>query len=213
MTDDEVLKIYKDLLPFLGKVCGPNCELCVHDIRNPKESIIAIENSLTGREVGHPMTDLAYTTMEKGLYTDSDSVLNYKGNSKGKPFLSSTYFIKNEDRLIGLFCINKDMTTVNHMRSTFQNLLSEFNLVTPENSEFTETLESPVTDLLPNLVADAIAQTNILPERMTLKERVRLVHKLNEQGILSMKGAVKEIAAQLNISEPTVYRYLNREVE
>lgn len=94
MSDNEVLEIYKNLLPFLGKVLGSGCELCIHDVRTPKESIIAIENNATGRKIGSPMTDLAYTTMEKGLYTNSDSVLNYEGSSKGKPFLSSTYFIK-----------------------------------------------------------------------------------------------------------------------
>lgn len=210
MSDNEILDIYKKLLPFLAKVLGPSCELCIHDVQHPDSSIIAIENNSTGRKIGYPMTDLARTTMEKGLYTDTDSVVNYEGISKGRPFLSSTYFIKNEKRLIGLLCVNKDMSATNTALSTFQNLLSAFNLTTPENSEFTETLEGPVSDLLPNLVADAISQTNILPERMTLRERVSLVQRLNEQGILSMKGAVKEIAAQLNISEPTVYRYLNR---
>lgn len=210
MNDSEVLHIYTSLLPFLGKVLGPSCELCVHDIRNPEESIIAIENSATGRKIGSPMTDLAYTTMEKGLYADTDSVLNYEGSAKGKPFLSSTFFIKNENRLIGLLCINKDVSASNTAMAAFQNLLNAFNLALPENSEYTETLEGPVSDLLPNLVAEAIAQTNILPERMTRNEKVALVQRLNEQGILSMKGAVKEIAAQLNISEPTVYRYLNK---
>ena len=190
MSDHDVLKIYTALLPFLGKVLGSGCELCVHDISSPEKSIIAIENSATGRQIGHPMTDLANEMMEKGLYTDTDSVLNYEGSSKGKPFLSSTYFIKNENRLIGLLCVTA-----------------------PENSEYTETLDSPVSDILPHLVADAIAQTNVLPERMTLKERVALVQRLNDQSILSMKGAVKEIAFQLGISEPTVYRYLNRKNE
>lgn len=213
MSDNEILQNYVNLLPFLGKVLGASCELCIHDTRKPDNSIIAIENSATERQIGHPMTDLAHTMMEKGLYMDTDSVLNYEGNSKGRPFLSSTYFIKNEKRLIGLLCINKDMSAANNALTAFQNLFSAFNLTTPDNSEFTETLEGPVSDLLPNLVSDAISQTNILPERMTLKERVALVQGLNEQGILSMKGAVKEIAAQLNISEPTVYRYLNRKNE
>lgn len=210
MSDNEVLEIYKKLLPFLGKVLGSGCELCIHDVRNPNESIIAIENNATGRKIGSPMTDLAYTTMEKGLYTNSDSVLNYEGSSKGRQFLSSTYFIKNEDRLIGLLCVNKDVSASNAAVAAFQNLVNTFNLALPETSEYTETLEGPVSDLLPNLVADAIAQTNIPPERMTRTEKIELVRKLNEQGILSMKGAVKEIAAQLNLSEPTVYRYLNK---
>ncbi len=213
MSDHDVLKIYTALLPFLGKVLGSGCELCVHDISSPEKSIIAIENSATGIQIGHPMTDLANEMMEKGLYTDTDSVLNYEGSSKGKPFLSSTYFIKNENRLIGLLCVNKNMSTANTALSAIQHMLSSFNLTTPENSEYTETLDSPVSDILPHLVADAIAQTNVLPERMTLKERVALVQRLNDQSILSMKGAVKEIAFQLGISEPTVYRYLNRKNE
>ena len=209
MTDNEVLKIYTDLLPFLGQVLGPGCELCIHDVRDPEHSIIAIENSATGRKIGYPMTDLARATMEKGMYADTDCVLNYEGSSKGKSFLSSTYFIKNNSRLIGLLCVNKDTLPASAALSALQNLLGAFELNKPENSEYQEDFERPVAGILPNLVADAIAQTKIPPERMTIKERAALVHRLDEQGILSMKGAVKEIASQLNISVPTVYRYMN----
>lgn len=213
MSDNEILQIYKNILPFLGKVFGPGAELCLHDVRTPESSIIAIENNMTDRQIGHPLTDLAYETMEKGLYTNADSILNYRGNSKGKPFLSSTYFIKNEDRLIGLLCVNKDMTITNNFLSAYHSLLQSFNLTIPDNTEFAETLEAPVADILRNLVADAIRQLNVPPERMTLKERVQLVHRLNEQGVLSMKGGIKEVADQLNISEPTVYRYMNRKLD
>lgn len=213
MNDNEILQIYKNMLPFLGNVFGPGTELCLHDVRNPEASIIAIENSMTDRQTGYPLTDLANETMEKGLYTNADSILNYRGNSKGKPFLSSTYFIKNENRLIGLLCVNKDMTITNTLLSTYHNILHAFNLTAPENTEYAETMETPVSDILHNLVADAIRQANIPPERMILKERVQLVHKLNEQGVLSMKGGIKEVAEQLNISEPTVYRYMNRKLD
>lgn len=43
-----------------------------------------------------------------------------------------------------------------------------------------------------------------------MKEKMVVVHRLEERGVLGMKGAVMEIARQLKISEPTVYRYLNR---
>ena len=208
MNDNEVLQIYVNLLPFLGKILGPGCEVCIHDARDPEHSLIAIENNATGRKIGYPMTDLARNTMEKGMYADTDFVLDYEGSARGKKFLSSTYFIKNEGRLIGLLCINKDTFAAGAAVSALQNLLGAFNLNMPENAEYSEDFEGPVSGLLPTLVSDAIAQTNIPPDRMTIRERGALVHRLDEQGILSMKGAVKEIAAQLNVSVPSVYRYL-----
>ena len=45
---------------------------------------------------------------------------------------------------------------------------------------------------------------------MSLREKVRVVHRMNDEGVMMMKGAVAEIAAQLQVSVPTVYRYLNK---
>ena len=101
MTDQEMLQIYTGLVPFLAGVCGPGCEIVVHDVTDPEHSLIAIENSLSGRQVGDPLTDLSRELQEKGAYTSAAYIGNYEGKSKGKNFLSSTYFIKNEGRLIG----------------------------------------------------------------------------------------------------------------
>ena len=58
MTDKEVLQRYIDVLPFFGKVCGPGAELVVHDLSDPEHSLVAIENNVSGRQIGNPMTDL-----------------------------------------------------------------------------------------------------------------------------------------------------------
>ena len=102
MTDQELLKCYTDFVPFLAAVCGPGCEIVIHDVTNPEQSIIAIGNGISGRELGDPMTDLARELQEKGTYADTECLLNYKGKTKSGEFLSSTYFIKNEGRLIGM---------------------------------------------------------------------------------------------------------------
>lgn len=101
MTDQELLKCYTDFVPFLAAVCGPGCEIVIHDVTNPEQSIIAIGNGISGRELGDPMTDLARELQEKGTYADTESLLNYKGKTKSGEFLSSTYFIKNEGRSSG----------------------------------------------------------------------------------------------------------------
>lgn len=73
-----------------------------------------------------------------------------------------------------------------------------------------ESLENPLENMFHTLVTDTIVQMDLPPERMSLSEKVSVVHRLNGQCILRIKGAVTEIALQLKISEPTVYRYLNR---
>ena len=63
-----------------------------------------------------------------------------------------------------------------------------------------------------NRIADIIAQSGISPTRMSLDEKVRIVHRLNDEGLMSVKGAAAEIAEQLSVSVPTVYRYLNKKL-
>lgn len=210
MTDKDLLNIYTNLAPFISEVCGPGCEVVVHDITMPESSLIAIHNNLSGREIGNPMTDLSYEIVKRGTHTNSDYLLNYNGKSKGADFLSSTYFIKNEGRLIGLLCINKDMSTVQSVNLALHSLLNRFNLTMPQESDISENLDNPVSTMVHSKITDIIAQSGVSPSRMSMEEKIHVVHQLNDNGILMMKGAVAEIAEQLGVSTPTIYRYLNK---
>lgn len=210
MSDKELLQIYVGIAPFLAKVCGPSCEVAVHDLSDPSSSLVAIHNSVSGRQVGSPVTDLAQKIIDRNDYTHSDYIANYIGRNKNGEFLSSTYYIKNEGRLIGLLCINKDMSVVRQTHTNLQYLLEQFNLTAPEESDVSEWLENPVANIMHTRIADIIAQSGIPPARMSVSEKIATVHRLNEDGIMMMKGAVPEIAAQLHVSVPTVYRYLNK---
>lgn len=44
---------------------------------------------------------------------------------------------------------------------------------------------------------------------MTRQEKMEIVWELANQGIPRMKGAISEIAKQLELSESTVYRYIS----
>lgn len=208
MTDAQILNCYINIAPFLAKVCGPDCEVAIHDVSDPESSIVAIYNNVSGREQGNPMTDLALDILNRGTHSDSDYLVNYTGHTQNGSFLSSTYFIKNEGRLIGLLCINKDMTTVQELNSSLHVLLERFNLVAPKESQFSERLDTPIDGLLPTRIAEIISQSGVPTSRMSMREKVTIVHRLKENGVLMMRGAVAEIARQLRVSEPTIYRYI-----
>ena len=80
-------------------------------------------------------------------------------------------------------------------------------------SKYRENLDTQMVNLLQNRVAQVIAESGVATNRLSLQEKVRIVHKLNDEGLLNVKGAVTEIAEQLSVSIPTVYRYLNKEVK
>lgn len=211
MTDSEVLELYKPMVPFLASLCGSGCEVLLHDVSKTEEgTVVAIANGFhSGRSLGSPMTDLANQISRDKLYEEQDFLTNYHGISKSKKFISNTYFIKNQNRLIGLLCVNRNTTAIHELDLALNRLKQQYNL-SEGRTDIQENLSTPVEAMLSTLVTQAVEKTGISPQRMSRQEKVSVVHQLNEQGILTMKGAVCEIARQLFISEPTVYRYLNQ---
>jgi predicted transcriptional regulator YheO len=211
MTDQEILEMYKPMVPFLSSLCGPGCEVLLHDVSKMDEgTVIAIANGYhSGRTVGSPMTDLATKIYQDQLYMTQDFLSNYKGVSKSKKFICNTFFIKNEDRLIGLLCVNRNVTAIHGLDVALATLKQQYNL-SDGRTDIQEHLNNSVEEMLSTLVTRAVEKTGVPPHRMSRQEKINIVHELNERGVLTMKGAVAEIALQLCISEPTVYRYLNR---
>ena len=210
MDDRKILEMHIPLVDFLSNVLGSGCEVILHDVSNPTHSVIAISGTVTERVVGDPMTDLACEIMEREVGSDEHYLANYQGQFKSKQLLSSTYYIKNGNKLIGMLCINRDVSAAKNLEASMQNFMEQYNFLSEADETITEHFDRPVSDMMNDLIEKVISEIGASPERMTIDEKIEVVRKLNEQGVLTMKGSVGEIAKQLMISEPTVYRYLRR---
>lgn len=209
MYNQQILHSYIPLVSFLAQVYGPGCEIVLHNLTGSTPSIMDIKNTLTGRTIGTPITDLAQSIRDSKDYLYQDFIVNYNGNSKGRNFLSSTYFIKHNDKLIGLLCINKDISHSENLMSAVYSLMQQHNLMAPSDLTVKENLENPMDQLICHLISDTIQETHIPIERMSMNEKVNLVQKLDAKGIFKIKGGMDEVASLLKISKPTIYRYLN----
>ena len=79
MRNNPLLDPYKPLVPFLASLCGDGCEVLLHDVSQPKHSVIAIANGFhTGRKVGSPFTDLAVKIMQEKQYEKGDYLSDRK---------------------------------------------------------------------------------------------------------------------------------------
>ncbi len=205
---DEVLNSYCIMVEFLAKVFGKDTEVVLHDITRPDNSVIAIANSLSGREIGAPLTDFAIAKIMEG--SEHDYFVNYTGKTAdGKKLKSSSLFIRHEGKTIGMLCINQN---INALVDALDVLKDMFALSEEKAKEeaVEETFTSNAGDLISKMLSDAISQSEVHPNRMSLKEKKVFLKDLQDKGFFLMKGSVLEIVQVMEVSEATVYRYLKQ---
>ncbi len=217
------LQNYIPLVEFLGKALGEHCEVVLHDLAAPEKSIIAIANGhISGRETGGPATDFILKKLkQKGEQTPF--IANYQGRSKnGSICRSSSYFIKHGTKIIGVLCINIDLSAYQNMRQQIDTLLGElpfFNdtpqeIASPkedkENNSVLENFHGTIDGVISTMIKKRLQNYPVEASRLCYEERLKLVSVLNADGLFLLRGGLTALAEQLNISEPTIYRYLSK---
>lgn len=219
-----LLQQYAKLTEFLGHALGPDYEVALHDLTDKNRSIIAIANNhVSGREVGAPLTNMALSTLRDKSYEDSDYRLHYYGVSiNGKELRSSTMFIKQNDRLIGMLCINFDDSRYRAVTSQIMGLCHPDafvqNVLQPQKPEMPvpavrsspEKFRNSTEAVTIDAINRELEHLGVSAERLNSDERLKIISALESNGIFLLKGAVKDVAAGLHCSQASVYRYLSQ---
>lgn len=108
---DELFKTYIDIVNGIGKtLAGTDFEIVIHDTRNPIQSIIAIQNSVTGRQIGSPNSNFGLQLIKNYAFLDkeSGSFIGYPlVLANGTKIKSTTIPLFNKKYgLIGFICVN-----------------------------------------------------------------------------------------------------------
>ena len=222
-TSNALLRQYVKLTEFLGAALGPDYEVALHDLTDKDRSIIAIANGyISGREVGAPLTNMALGVLKDESYEWQDYRLHYSGVSvTGNLLRSSTMFIKEGGKLIGMLCINfddsryqafaREVLTLCHPNQFFQALTQPEEV--PADALRPETFRNSTEAVTQDAVAHELERLGVPADRLTSEERLRIIAALDASGIFLLKGAVKDVAACLGCSQASVYRYLSQRSE
>lgn len=220
-----LLQHYIKLTEFLGHALGPDYEVALHDLTDKNRSIIAIANNhVSGREVGAPLTNVALQILMDKSYEKNDYRLHYCGvSASGKTLRSSTLFIKQNGKLIGMLCINFDDSRYQAVGEELLKLCHpdsfvETTVAHSVRTPFAEQVPAPSTESFHNsidavagdAVARALAALGVTADRLTPDERIQIITQLETGGIFLLKGAVKDVAEALHCSQASVYRYLSQ---
>lgn len=217
----EIIKQYIPIAEFISQILGENSEVVLHDISDPEHSIIAIMNEhISGRKIGGPITDLLLKVIQSKSYKNKNYIVNYKSSAKHKTFRSSSFFIKDDnEEIIGVICVNTDIEPYERVKNLMDKMtfiersfdsIGRTQIDYKNEDEVKEKLCTNVDDLLGSMINDAITNIGVLPKRMSVEEKMDVVNQLDSMGAFRLKGAVNEIAKAIDVSEPTVYRYLSK---
>jgi len=208
-----MLKILMPLVDALGELFGPECEVVLHDLSKPKNSVIKIANGeISGRKIGDTIRDLILTVLRSKDFT-KDRLVNYLTKTNdGKLLKSSTTILRDESGdIIGAICINYDIGRF----IMAQKLLTDFCQTTDLNElshnkvDDSEEVGEDVIHILKQLINKTIMQMGKPVSVMVKEDKLEVVRFLDEKGVFLIKGAVEFLANELKISRYTVYSYLD----
>lgn len=216
----EILEKYLPVISFLGKSLGNSYEVFLTDFTDPAHPIIAIENGqLSGRSVGSLMRDETLQLLQQKPEDDGDPDMLIRRDAvgpNGRRYVSSTKLIRdNKGRPIGALIINFNMEPIIQMLDLLQELGPEsarLQSIDVNSIIFAGEVHPDRVVSLQSLYTHVMNQVD-QDESDKTKLRQMTINALYKEGAFDLKGAVPFYAEKLKISEPSVYRYLQRSKE
>ncbi len=208
------IKRFISIADFLGDVLGSNTEIILHDLTNYEQSIVHIINgSISDRKIGDPVTDLVLEFIANESKGNKQFISNYNSKTiEGRLLYSSTYFIRDDkNEIVGALCLNSDYHEVKKSLSFLTSLLPNYvddKILSINNIK--ENLNTDPQELTLNKIDAIIKEFDVVPSRMTTEEKTDVITALNDCGVFNIRGSVQEVAAKLQMSEPSIYRYIKK---
>ncbi len=193
---------YASIAEAITNLFSPHVEVVIHDFKTDK--IIGVWNSFSNRRVG----DDSLQDGESESYHDEFVIGPYEKTGlhgeKIKSITSVLYNNAQNDKPIGLFCINLN---VSHLDVVFKSLSSFLSMeqVQPQKLFVHDWREDIQT-----VAHNWLKERDLTASQLTKKEKIKLVAELDFLGLFEAKNAVKHVSVILGgSSRATVYNYLS----
>lgn len=209
---DQHAKSYLPLMKAIAVHFGGNCEVVLHDMSRPEQSLIAIVGNVTNRSVGAPITNFVLEIIQREGNQAEDRIGYISRSKDGKVLKSTTMFIRENGQIRYVLCINyciSDFMIINSIVNEFCRENIEVKDVVNQN-EREEYFANDVEEFLENIINETLRQKGDRKlQYMDKQEKIELIRSLDRKGVFLVKGAVEMIAAHFGASKFTVYNYLD----
>lgn len=200
----------KRLAKGLAAQFGADCEIVIHDLRdkNSENTIIAIENGhVSNRTIGGTPSRIALETMAAKADTQQDHLDYMTQTADGKLIKSSSIYIRDEEgEIIGIFCINYDITRLSMAEGFLRDLLH-----TTPLSEIQVKIPQNVNELLDELIDSALKHVGKPVSLMKKMDKIKAIQYLKNAGAFQILKSGDKVCKLFKISKFTLYNYIDAE--
>ncbi|QBS38834.1 transcriptional regulator [Nocardia sp. CS682] len=202
--DEHLLAEAEKIAGAIGRMFPGLCEVVLHDLRNPQHAIRAIENNLSGRQVGDSATELGLARIADPDYPSV--IQNYPNRfPDGRPVKSTSIGIKNrQGRYVAALCLNLDVSSLSPLTRTLANLVAT---EVAHGGEVLETLRDRTSRELRETIEAFAAARSHTPRSLPVDAKRELVKQLRRDGYFESSGSAQTIADLLGVSRASVYNY------
>ncbi|KLU64864.1 YheO-like PAS domain protein [Desulfosporosinus acididurans] len=202
-----ILKSYISVADMITQTFGRNCEVAIHDLTQPERSVVYVSNgTVTGRKVGQSFDYLISQVLLSKKFKD-DYTANYVFEAaNGKKIKSSSSLIRNsEGDVVGMLCINYDLTLSYLIKEEVIGFLPESNQdkMTADDDIPNQDVMTIIDDLIDNIIGNRDVGS------LKRKDNIDIIRFMDVKGVFLVKGAIDKVAESLNLSKVTIYSYLD----
>jgi predicted transcriptional regulator YheO len=203
------LEVMKPVAKGIAATFGKNCEVVLHDLKDPSSSLIFRAGTVTDREIGAPITNLVLEALRRHG-DETEDLIGYRNRTKdGKVLKSSTIFIRDDDNhILGCMCINYDLTEFNLIQSIMDDACQLKDLAEVGYKRTEEQFARDINEVVDTVIESVLHELGKPVPMMTKDEKVKVVEMLDDRGIFLVKGAIDVVALALAVSKYTIYNYL-----
>ena len=203
-ADEHLIGEAEKIAVALGRMFPGLCEVVLHDLRDPRHAIRAIENNLSGRQVGDSATELGLARIADPEYPSV--IQNYPNRfPDGRPVKSTSIGLKNAaGEYVAALCLNLDVSVLSPVTLALSNLVAT---ETEHREQPLETLRDRNSRELRQTVEELAAERAATPRSLSRQDKKALVRQLHHDGYFDSRDAAQTIADLLGVSRATVYNY------
>lgn len=209
---------YIPVADMIAKTFGSNCEVVIHDLSTPRNSVVyTVNGHVTGRKVGQSFDHLIRQVLLNRDFANDYKANYYFHTEDGRLIKSSTVLLRDSGgKVAGALCINVDTTVLTAAASLLSGLLPGLEGdglrcvnagVNGIKSETGTEMPEHILEIAEELIEKIIGDREM--ESMKRDEKIELIRFMEQKGLFLIKGTVDKVAKRMGISRVTVYSYLD----
>ncbi|HHW94961.1 MAG TPA: hypothetical protein GX736_03405 [Mogibacterium sp.] len=202
MKHDELMDVLMKTAIGIHKVMGKNTEIVLHDLRKHETAYI-VNGIISGRDKSYKIpldTSAAIISLadEDGHLIGIGKALANVGTLRASHFIYS-----DDDGPCAIICINQDLNKIEEFRNYLDQLLKPRN----NYNEQAGIEENYIIKIAKQILLDTMEDFSSA-ELASKEGRLKLLTRLYESGVLSVRDAPSMICKAMGISSSSLYNYL-----